>query len=216
MRLMALGGVGVICGAGYVATTGPDIEREVSRPPAAVYAAFASQMQQEGPVTIDGNNPAQPKSVTIETDVDKVPDKSLDFRVLVNKRPAMTISMRFEPLDGGRGTKLLADASMDRQLLEAEAGVWSDAPQGIEQVAFPMIVGQVIDKRLDLLSRGIAPPYHTLFGALSSQRRHAGYDSYHDSVYARAARQRAASAPMMSARPMVNPTAIARQHMRGE
>jgi len=213
MRALLLGAAAIGFGgtAFWAGSAGPDFDRQIKRSPAEVYAAF-SALGESGVITHPGER-GQP-SVTRR--VVKVPNQSIQLEYLFDNRPVLDVDLNFEPGEDGHGTRLTAEFDIDAYELgsayETEAGLaLSMVPQSYLDAQFANFMDDMADDieagrhlpPLDLQHPGVQPKRSTptsLAGRRSQMRME----------------QRAASAPSVRPRPMVDPNAAARAHVRGD
>jgi len=213
MRALLLGVAALSVGgtAFWAGSAGPDFDRQIKRPPSEVYAAF-SALAPAGDVTQPGDRGAP--SVTRR--IVKVPGQSIQLEYLFDNRPVLDVELNFEPGAEGRGTRLTAEFDIDAYELgsayETDAGIaLSMVPQSYLDAQFASFMDDMADDieagrplpPIDLHRSGVQPKRSTP-ASLEGRRSEARRD------------QRAASAPMVRPRPMVDPDAAAQAHVRGD
>ena len=203
---MGLGGT-----AFWAGSPGPDFDRQMSKSPMEVYAAF-SALGQEGETTEPGHD----GSPTVTRRVVKVPGESIQVEFLLENRPVLDVELNFESGAEGRGTRLTAEFDIDAYELgsafETEAGLaLSMVPDSYLDAQFANFMDDMAD---DIEAGRPLPPLGLHDSSVRRKRSTAS------SVEGRRSQarmeQRAASAPMVRPRPMVDPDAAARAHVRGE
>ena len=212
MRTVLLGlaamGVG---GAFWAGSPGPDFDRQINKSPMEVYAAF-SALGEEGEIA----QPAEEGAPSVTRRVVKVPGESIQLEYLLDNRPVLDVELNFEPGAEGRGTRLTAEFDVDAYELgaafETEAGIaLSMVPDSYLDAQFANFMGDMAD---DIEAGRPLPPLGLQDSGLQRKRTTAS------SVEGRRSQarmeQRAASAPMVRPRPMVDPDQAARDHVRGE
>ena len=209
--LFGMAAIGFGGTAFWAGSAGPDFDRQIKRSPAEVYAAF-SALGQSGVTTEPGGH-GRP-SVTRR--VVKVPNQSIQLEYLFDNRPVLDVELNFEPGEEGHGTRLTAEFDIDAYELgsayETEAGLaLSMVPQSYIDAQFASFMDDMADDieagrplpPRDLQRSGVQPKRSTPT-SLSGRRSQARME------------QRAASAPMVRPRPMVDPSEAARRHVRGD
>jgi hypothetical protein len=206
LSLMSACGVYMLAGS-----SGPDFDRVVSREPMAVYAAF-SALGPEGTVSLGPSSDSQHR---ITRRIEKTLGEEIHLEILVDDRPVIDTRLHFEPGPENKGTRLTAEFDLDAYALgsvyETEAGVaLSMVPDGyIDQQFASFMNHRVADIEagrplppLDLASSGVRHARRD--GKSVAERRHIAERE-----------RRAAAAPMVRARPMVDPDRAAADHMAG-
>lgn len=206
--MSALGACGVYMLAG---SPGPDFDRVVNREPMAVYAAF-SALGPEGTVTY-GPTSDSPRRITRR--IEKTLGEEIHYEILVDDRPVIDTRLHFEPGPDNKSTRLTAEFDLDAYALgsayETEAGVaLSMVPDGYIDQQFASFMNHRV---ADIEAGRPLPP----LDLASSGLRHARRDGKTVSERRRIAERerRAAAAPMVRARPMVDPNRAAADHLAG-
>jgi len=213
MRAMLLGlaAMGVGGTAFWAGSPGPDFDRQIARSPMEVYAAF-SALGEEGEIS----EPGQDGAPSVTRRVVKVPGESITLEYLLENRPVLDVELNFEPGAEGRGTRLTAEFDIDAYELgsafETEAGLaLSMVPDSYLDAQFANFMDDMAD---DIEAGRPLPPLGLQDSSVRRKRSTPG------SVEGRRSQarmeQRAASAPMVRPRPMVDPDAAARAQVRGE
>ena len=213
MKLAFLGLSGMCaCGVYMLAgSSGPDFDRVVNREPMAVYAAF-SALGQEGTVT-EGPTADMPHRITRR--IEKTHGEEIHFEILVDDRPVIDTRLHFEPGPDDKGTRLTAEFDLDAYPLgaafETDAGVaLSMVPEGFIDHQF----AEFMEHRVaDIEAGRPLPPLDLASSGMRQARRDGKTASERRRIAER--ERRAAAAPMVDARPMVDPNRVARDHMAG-
>ncbi|MBV9883433.1 MAG: hypothetical protein JO276_10535 [Sphingomonadaceae bacterium] len=203
MSLLGAGGVYFLAGS-----PGPDFDKVVNKPQATVYAAF-SALGQAGTIS-EGPTSSSPHRITRR--IEKVPNSELHYQILLDDRPVVDADLHFAPGPDNHGTRLTAEFDLDAYALgagyETDAGIaLSMVPEGfIDQQFAAFMNHRVADIEagrplppLDFASAGVRP--RPTGNSLAERRSIAEHE------------RRAASAPSVRARPMVDPNRVAREHM---
>lgn len=213
MRAMLLGLAAMGAGgtAFWAGSPGPDFDRQLTKSPMEVYAAF-SALGEEGEISQPGEDGAP--SVTRR--VVKVPGESIEIEFLLENRPVLDVALNFEPGAEGRGTRLTAEFEIDAYELgsafETEAGIaLSMVPNSYLDAQFAGFMDDMAD---DIEAGRPLPPLG--LQESSVRRKRSAASSVEGRRSQMRMEQRAASAPMVRPRPMVDPGAAARAHVRGE
>lgn len=206
MAALGAGGAYLLTG-----TPGPDFDRVVARPPMTVYAAF-SALGPEGEVT-QGPTADMPHRVTRR--IVKKLGESIEYEILFDDRPVVDVDLHFAAEPDNKGTRLTAEFDMRPYELgasfETDAGVaLSMVPAGYLDIQFAHFMNGLADDieagrplpPLDLAHAGVHPASDAT--SLAGRR--------YDAEIAR----RHAAAPMVRARPMVDPNRAARDYLRDE
>ena len=214
MKTLLLGMTGLCAGgAAWYMSDSPDFDRVVKKSPAQVYAAF-SRLAQQGTVTPPSQDGKGPR---ISFRVDKVQDRSIHYEVLFDQRPVVTADLAFAAAgEDGRQTRMTGELDLDTAAL----GAGFQTNQG---VALSMLQGRIIDAEfarymdhmVDEVEAGHPLP---ALGTASLGVRESPGALEADPRYRRAraaAQQHAASRPMSSARPMVDPNRAADRYLNG-
>jgi hypothetical protein len=206
--LSALSACGVYMLAG---SAGPDFDRVVSREPMAVYAAF-SALGPEGTVSY-GPTADSPHRITRR--IEKTLGEEIHYEILVDDRPVIDATLNFEPGPENKGTRLTAEFDLDAYALgaayETDAGVaLSMVPDGYIDRQFASFMAHRV---ADIEAGRPLPP----LDLANSGMRHARRDGKSVAERRRIAERerRAAAAPMVRARPMVDPDRVASDHRAG-
>jgi len=212
MRAMLLGlaAMGMGGTAFWAGSPGPDFDRQVNESPMEVYAAF-SALGEAGEIAQPGADGAP--SVTRR--VVKVPGESIQLEYLLDNRPVLDVELNFEPGAQGRGTRLTAEFDVDAYELgaafETEAGLaLSMVPDSYLDAQFANFMGDMAD---DIEAGRPLPPLGLQESGLQPKRTASSVEGRRSQARSE---QRAASAPMVRPRPMVDPDQAARAHIRGE
>jgi hypothetical protein len=205
MSLFGAGGIYMLAG-----TAGPDFDGLVNKPPMTVYAAF-SALGPEGTVT-QASGDAQHR---VTRRIHKIAGEEIHYEILLDDHPVIDADLHFEPGPDNKGTRLTAEFDLDAYALgsayETRAGVaLSMVPEGfIDQQFASFMSHRVADIEagrplppLDLAGSGVRHARAT--GSSVSERRSIAEQE-----------RRAAAAPMVRARPMVDPDSVANAHIEG-
>lgn len=209
--LCGMSALGACCVYMLAGSPGPDFDRVVNREPMAVYAAF-SALGPEGTVTY-GPTSDSPRRITRR--IEKTLGEEIHYEILVDDRPVIDTRLHFEPGPDNKGTRLTAEFDLDAYALgsayETEAGVaLSMVPDGYIDQQFASFMNHRV---ADIEAGRPLPP----LDLASSGLRHARRDGKTVSERRRIAERerRAAAAPMVRARPMVDPNRAAADHLAG-
>jgi hypothetical protein len=208
MRTVALSGVALLTAGTYAlgGLSRADLDRTVALPPAKVYAAFSDAFGSSGSNYLgevpgpDGNRD------TLTAHVEKVRDKSLELWATYGQKRLVDLRIKLEPAAGGASTRVLADGEFDPILFSRGSG--GAPPQAITHWAADQAVRVVINHALDDIVAG---------RKISRLNLHAARDP-NDEPPIRSrwdVEQRYGDHPVVptqSARPMVDPNEVARQH----
>lgn len=197
--------------AWWAGSAGPDFDRVVDRPPVNVYAAF-SALGNEGSIT----EPASGDMPGITRRITKVMGQSIKLELLADDRVVLEAELHFAPGADGHGTRLTGELDVNASAIgsafETPAGV---ALSLVPDAYFDNQFAQLMDEMADDVEKG--RPLDPL-GLASAGVRRPQQLSSPAGVEARRAQMRSqqhrASAPNQRARPMVDPNAVARQHVR--
>jgi hypothetical protein len=206
--ISALGAGGIYLLAG---SPGPDFDRVVNKPPMTVYAAFSAL----GPAGTISQAPTGNTPHRMTRRIEKTAGQEIHYEILLDDRPVVDVDLHFAPGPDNKGTRLTAEFDLDAYALgstyETEAGIaLSMVPEGfIDQQFASFMNHRVADIEagrplppLDLAGSGVRPARRT--GSSVAERRHiAEYE------------RRAAAAPMVRPRPMVDPDRVAGEHIAG-
>ncbi|TMJ20114.1 MAG: hypothetical protein E6G92_10270 [Alphaproteobacteria bacterium] len=200
------------CGAYMLAgSAGPDFDRVVGREPMAVYAAF-SALGPEGTISL---GPSADSKHRVTQRIEKTLGEEIHYEILVDDRPVIDTRLHFEPGPQNKGTRLTAEFDLDAYALgsayETEAGVaLSMVPDGYIDQQF----ASFMNHRVADIEAGRPLPPLDLDSSGMHQARQSG-----SSLAARRSiaeeERRAAAAPMVRARPMIDPDRAARDHIEG-
>jgi hypothetical protein len=159
MRFLVIGAAAAAAtaGGGYYAVgrTGVDIERTVSRPPADVYEGFHLVLSDYGQgmdsiASFDGPSSGSSED-HVKISVKDEPNRAIDYTLSQASQPFLHINVRFEPLDGGSRTKLLANV----EVRELPKGVGGKMPiPGLGNAAFKLAVNRVMDRLIRSIEKG--------------------------------------------------------------
>jgi hypothetical protein len=205
MSLFGAGGIYMLAG-----TAGPDFDGLVNKPPMTVYAAF-SALGPEGTIT-QASGDAQHR---VTRRIHKIAGEEIHYEILLDDHPVIDADLHFEPGPDNKGTRLTAEFDLDAYALgsayETRAGVaLSMVPEGfIDQQFASFMTHRVADIEagrplppLDLAVSGMRHARTT--GSSVAERRSIAEQE-----------RRAAAAPMVRARPMVDPDSVANAHIEG-
>jgi hypothetical protein len=206
MSLFGAGGIYMLAGS-----AGPDFDGLVNKPPMTVYAAF-SALGQEGTIS-QGPTADMPHRMTRR--IEKTSGREIHYEILLDDHPVIDADLHFEPGPDNKGTHLTAEFDLDAYALgsayETRAGVaLSMVPEGfIDQQFASFMTHRVADIEagrplppLDLAVSGMRHARTT--GSSVAERRSIAEQE-----------RRAAAAPMVRARPMVDPDSVANAHIEG-
>lgn len=212
--LFSMAGLGVGGAAFFGLSDGPDFDRNVERPPMAVYAAF-SRLAQEGDVTRRGDPDKEGRVRTITLRTEKVRGESIHYEIILDDRPVITADLGFAPADeSGDTTRMTAEIDIDTYDLgsafETEGGVLLSM---VPESYFDNQFARMMDDMAEDVEAG-RPLRPLTLGRAGVRRQRASADV--DDRRADAARERrAAVRPMMRAEPMVDPEAAAERYRSG-
>ena len=215
MKLLILGVTGLFAGGtAWYMHDSPDFDRIVKKSPAEVYAAF-SALAQQGTVTPPDQGGKGPR---IAFRVDKVDGRSIHYEVQFDQRPAVQVDLAFAAAgEGGTQTRLTGELSLDTSALgnafETDAGIALPLLQErVVDASFARFMDQLVDD-LDA-GRPLRPLRASDMGVRESAEARLEADPRMRRARAEA-QQRAASPPMIDARPMVDPNRAADQYLNG-
>ncbi len=210
--VVGLGGL-CACGAWYM-SDGPDFDRVVKKAPMEVYAAF-SRLAQEGIVTPPNQSPEGPR---VSFKVEKTRGQTIHYEIRFNDRPVVEADLTFTPEgEGGRETRMTAELDIDA--FELGSAFQTEAGVALSMVPDRLIDGQFA-RFMENMVRDVEagrplPPLGTR-GIGVRPARASRFDSDPDVRRARSQeKQRAASRPMNSGRPMVDPNRSADRYLDG-
>jgi len=206
--LSALGACGAYMLAG---SAGPDFDRIVGKEPMAVYAAF-SALGPEGTVSY-GPTSDSPHRITRR--IEKTLGEEIHYEILVDDRPVIDTRLHFEPGPENKGTRLTAEFDLDAYALgsayETEAGVaLSMVPDGYIDQQFANFMAHRV---ADIEAGRPLPPLDLADSGMRQARRDGKSVDERRRIAER--ERRAAAAPMVRARPMVDPNRAAADHLAG-
>lgn len=191
-----------------------DAEQVVHKDPATVYAAVDSAFSE---ITDMGNSGLAAENGQ-ETSIERVPNKSLDLKVIIEGKQAIYMHFGFEPQKGGTETRMTGDWDIDQQVLRdairkqggSEAAM-PDIPSFALNLAMKKLLGEMARK----IEAGLP-----LNGGSSALELATAPDASQTSdlqrQYEADLQQRQATAPSSSNAPMVDPDAAARENMRAQ
>ena len=198
-------------GAAWMGWDSPDFDRTISRPPAAVYAAFSALAAEGSRSESAGDGSGRTATIRVE----KTRGESIHYEILLDDRPVVTADLAFAAAEEGRATRMTAELDIDAYELgsafETQAGV-----------ALSLIPDSFIDRQFasfldDMVKDVEAGRPLPALGLARSGIQRSGSDSTNVTtrrLHAEAQR-RAASRPVTDAAPMLDPTQAARDHVNG-
>ncbi len=139
-----------------------------------------------------GKPPSKVKSSYTSTD-----SKEVDFRVTKEGAEAIRIHVRFEPLDGGRKTRMLLDTDVSNLVLPDGA-----RPGLVSSVMFRTAVGKLADELVKQIESG---KLVRMSEAFAEMRRQAAADPRAGEYKLRAEEYRRREAQAAASKPMVDP-----------
>jgi hypothetical protein len=201
--------VGALCAC----TARHDAEQVVHKDPAVVYAAFDSAF---GDAVEQGNSGSAAEDGQVST-IERVPNKSLDLKVMMDGRQAISMRFGFEPINGGAETRLTGDIDVDQDLLRASLRKkhGSDAAlPNIPDFAFKMLMQKLLSEAANDIEHGEPLSGARRSLAMASEPQEASTDPA-ERRYQEEWKQRQATQPISNAEPMVDPDADARKYLSG-
>jgi hypothetical protein len=212
MKTIALGGVALLTVCTYtVGTVGgfsrAAVDRTVSLPPAKVYAAFSKSFGSSGSNYLGEVNGPDGRRDTLTTHIDKVHDKSLELSATYGSNQLVDLRITLEPAVDGAATRILADGEFDPSLFSRAAN--NTPPQPIVTWAAHEAVKLVVNHAIDDIVAGRPISRMNLAAGPRDSNYEPPMRSHYD-VEARYGDHRVV--PTQSARPMVDPEEVARQH----
>ena len=197
-------------GAMYFGGDSPDFERVIDRPHMSVYAAF-SQAAQEGPITSRGRNGYAGRTVAR---IRKERGELIHYEVLNEDNEAvMTAELRFAPEgEGGRATRMTAELDIDAEALGA-TDTGGATVAALTESFIDYQFAALMDELAGDVEKGRSLRPLPLTQLLSTSDPAEARTAAQRASDARQA-QRQAARPMTTARPMVDPNQVARDHVR--
>lgn len=191
---------------------GPDFERTVKRSPEAVYAAFSSV----APATVE-TTPRTAETPELVARIEKQENRQIHFKLEAEGNEVVSVTLDFEPVEGGTATRITAELDMDQSQLQTLAAygaakdqmIPGNVPEPMIDMAFAHFMAEMVDdveagRPLDAA------------GGSSRAWRSTGHSTNPSVNRSEAAmRQRQAVQPMNRPRPMVDPNQAAREYMNG-
>ncbi len=207
MKGAIIGGVGV-CGIGAAVVGGAgggpdDFIAVVSKPPSAVYAAFADL----APAT-DKSEMVHKKNggaSKLTQRVVKVPNEQVKFEFLIDDQPLLTAEV--ELAAEGSGTRLAAELDFDDEVLRAiveESGAEFPMPSFVFQdFLIDQVFAHAMKDAVERIEKG--RPLMSIADTHERWGRDSSGGTFSHSSSASSWRQREAVQPQMSARPTLDP-----------
>ena len=205
MKAMLFGMAALGIGGAFMTGSmgGHDAERTVAQPIEVVYGAV-SDMAPEG---VQAGNGGDPDAYSVK--VEKDPGNSITYRILDDEKMVAEVKFGFESAGEG-STRITADLEIDKpafaQIDDDSAPRIAAMPDGL----LNMGLRRAVREMGEMIENGM--PLPTLMEREASLRNEAEMSVGARSYRARA-QQRAAAAPMSSAKPMVDPNDSARDYM---
>jgi hypothetical protein len=204
MKIYGLGASAALLLGIYAMGSGSkdDFERTINRPPSYAFEAISDGTEPLDDVSIDDVKAASSsyEEGTVTFDYKEKKNESISLAVFYDKQPSFDVNMRFEPLDDGKRTKLLMNIAVHPSPLNNNHSKLPSKARRAVNSFLDGLVGKL--NRGDILNTG-----STIRQQLATPQ---------EQSYATRRSTRAAAAPMTSARPMVDPDRVARDHMRKE
>jgi hypothetical protein len=201
-----------LLGALCACTARHDAQQVVHKDPAAVYAAFDSAF---GDAVEQGNSGPAAEDGQVNT-IERIPNKSLDLKVMMDGRQAVRMKFGFEPTNGGAETLLTGDIDVDQDLLRASMRKkhGSDvALPNIPDFAFKMIMQKLLTEAANDIEHG--EPLSGASRSLAMAREPQESTDPTERRFEEEWKQREATRPVSNAAPMVDPDADARKYLNG-
>lgn len=192
------------------AMSGHDVSRTIAKPPAEVYAALSAVAVEGDQSEATGNGQG-----TYTLRVKKDPGNSIHYEMLVDGKSLGEVEFEVEAEAEGAGTTLNADIEIDKGAIAAKLGGVDPTFRklaAVPDVVITLGLSKVVDQMKTSIENGV--PLSSLTTYKTAAWYGASGASRAESSYAAQGRQSARAAPMMTARPMVDPDASARKFMR--
>ena len=215
-----------LTGAGMLASGvvgGADVDRVVHRPPQEVYRQFADIFQEE-PI----RHVASPSGGNeVGSEVETVRDTSIDYALMVDADAVMKIELRFDAVDEGQATRLRGDIDVDQAGLARlfdRAGAAGNPAAQLPEWGFKLALNKVLGAMIADVEAGRPLRPDMAFdggGSFTEMReRMAEADGWSpaqrpDGHGGQRVHPDVSNAPMVSNRPMINPSEAAQQHLNG-
>lgn len=193
---------------------GHDADQIVHKDPAAVYAALDSAFSD---AVSEGNSGAAAESGQVTT-IDKVPGKSLDLKVAIEGKQAVSIRFGVEPANGGAETRLTGDIDVDQAVLRESIrkhGNGENLPPAIPSFAFDLAMKKIVAEVAQKIEAGepLSGSRSTLAMATAPDPSQSSAASEWERRYEQQRAQRQATAPTGSSAPTMDPDAAAQRYL---
>ena len=143
---------------------GPDASREISKPPALVYseiaALFPSGTVERSGIGRDGAH----RSLVVA--VKKLPDTSIDYRMMLDGAEVLKMNLTFEELASGASTRVTGDLDVEQALVRFAAAQNGTEARHLPDFAVNIAMDAMVDEMADAVEGGRSPSKSMLFPLL--------------------------------------------------